>query len=258
MKVNNIEAKQFVKSSCSCPSWPALTWRQGSTIHQNVANHKPNNEAYRICSNTAMVASDFAYLLLGCIKSVTLTHLTNRLMDYGQRQNITYFAAISLFRSRLLSRGTKIILYKALIRPVVSYGAEAWTLTKKEEQAVLIFERKIFRRICGPKYENGEWKSRTNRELEEMSKGENIVKWIKGQSVRWLGHLERMEEDRMPKKIFTQELEGTRRRGRPRKRWKEEVERDLQVMEVRRWRELVADRKKWKDIVRQAKAHSGL
>jgi len=40
--------------------------------------------------------------------------------------------------------------------------------------------RKIFRRICGAKYENGEWKSRTNRELEEMSKGENIVKWIKG------------------------------------------------------------------------------
>jgi len=40
----------------------------------------------------------------------------------------------------------------------VTYGAEAWTLKKKEEQAVLIFERKIFRRIYGPKYENGEWK----------------------------------------------------------------------------------------------------
>jgi glutamine cyclotransferase len=61
----------------------------------------------------------------------------------------------------------------------VSYGAEAWTLTKKEEQALLIFERKIFRRIYGHKYENEEWKSRTNREQEEMSKGENIVKWIK-------------------------------------------------------------------------------
>ena len=66
-----------------------------------------------------------------------------------------------------------------------------------------------------------------------------------------------MEEDRMPKNIFTHELEGTRRRGRLRKGWKEEVERD-QVLGVRRWRELVADRKKWKDIVRQAKAHSGL
>jgi hypothetical protein len=47
----------------------------------------------------------------------------------------------------------------------------------------------------------------------------------------------------MPNKIFTQELEGTRRRGRPRKRWKEEVERDLQVLGVRRWKELVTDRK---------------
>ena len=64
--------------------------------------------------------------------------------------------------------------------------------------------------------------------------------------------------DRMSKTIFTQELEGTRRRGRPRKRWKDEVETDLQVLGVRRWRELVADRKKRKDIVRQAKAHSGL
>ena len=52
------------------------------------------------------------------------------------------------------------------------------------------------------------------------------------------------ENGRMPKKIFTQELEGTRRSGRPRKRWKEEVERRLQVMRMRRWRKLVTDRKK--------------
>jgi len=65
-----------------------------------------------------------------------------------------------------------------------------------------------------------------------------------------------MEEDMKPKKTFIQELEGTRRRGRQRKRWKEEVERDLQVLGVRRWRELVGDMKKWKDIVRQAKAYS--
>jgi hypothetical protein len=82
-----------------------------------------------------------------------------------------------------------------------------WTLTKKEEQVLLIFERKIFRRIYGPKYEKRKMKSWTNRELEEMSKGENIVKWIKkkGQRISWLGHLEGMEEDRMPKNIFTQE-----------------------------------------------------
>jgi len=47
-----------------------------------------------------------------------------------------------------------------------------------------------------------QWKSRKKRELEEMSKGENIVEWIKEQRIIWLGHLERMEGDRMPK-IFS-------------------------------------------------------
>ena len=90
----------------------------------------------------------------------------------------------------------------------MSCGAEAWTLTKKEEQAVLIFGRKIFRRIYGAKYGNGEWKSGTNRELEEMSKGENIVKWIKGQRIRWLGHLERMERIGCTKRSSLKNWEG--------------------------------------------------
>jgi hypothetical protein len=62
-----------------------------------------------------------------------------------------------------------------LIRPVETYVAETWTMTKKEEQALLVFERKIFRRINGSKYEDGEGKRRTNRELEELRKGENIA-----------------------------------------------------------------------------------
>jgi len=51
---------------------------------------------------------------------------------------------------------------KTLIRSVVIYGVETWMMTKKEEQAVLIFERKIFKRMYGPEYEDGEWKSRMN------------------------------------------------------------------------------------------------
>ena len=139
--------------------------------------------------------------------------------------NRTYFAAISPFRNRLLSRATKIRLYKTLIRPVVTYGAETWTMTKKEAQALLIFERKIFRRICGPKHEDGEWKSRTNRELEEVNKGENIVKWIKRQRISWLSHLERMEEDRMPKRSSLKNWEGRDEEEDPgkdgEKKWKE-------------------------------------
>ena len=59
---------------------------------------------------------------------------------------------------------------------------------------LLLRNSPLFRRICGPKYVDGERKSRMNRELEELSKKENIVKSIKGQRISWLGHLERMEE----------------------------------------------------------------
>jgi hypothetical protein len=71
------------------------------------------------------------------------------------------------------------------------------------------------------------------------------------------GHLERMEENRMPKMIFSQELEGPRRRGRPRKRWKEEVERDLHVPGVRRRKELATERKNGAILFERPKPTAG-
>ena len=83
--------------------------------------------------------------------------------------------------------------------------------------------------------------SRTRRD-EQRRKYSKMDKMAKDKLVR--SPRENGGGQDAPKKIFTQELEGTRRRGKPRKRWKEEKERDLQVLGVRRWRELVAERKK--------------
>jgi hypothetical protein len=81
-------------------------------------------------------------------------------------------------------------------------------MKKEEGQAPLIFERKIFRRMHGPNYEIGEWKSRTNRELQEMNGGENIAKWIKGQRISWLGHLERRRRTGCPKRSSLKNWKG--------------------------------------------------
>ena len=66
------------------------------------------------------------------------------------------------------------------------------------QTCLLQFDFLVYRAIFNTTMAN----KATNRELEEMSKGENIVKLIKGQRISWLGHLERMEEDRMPKKFL--------------------------------------------------------
>jgi hypothetical protein len=112
-----------------------------------------------------------------------------RIQTYNNAMEIFVILRHLILKVYRMIKNINTYMYVYIYMPVVSYGAETWTMTKKEQQAVLVFERKIFRKIYGRKYEHGEWRTRTNRELEEMSKGENIVRWIKRQRISWLGHL---------------------------------------------------------------------
>jgi hypothetical protein len=105
-----------------------------------------------------------------------------------------------------------------LIRPVVTYGSETWTLTKADENLLRIFERKILRKIYGPIQEGDTWRIRSNEELNRYINGEDIVKFIKVQRRRLLGHVKRMEVGAMPRKMMEGRLFIGRRKGRARLR----------------------------------------
>jgi hypothetical protein len=112
-----------------------------------------------------------------------------------------------------------------------------------------MFERKIIRRIYGLVMENNVWRMRYNEELNTLLKVEDIVRFIKSQRIRWLGHVERMEDNAVPKRML---------KGRPRMRWLDYVESDLKKMEVKEWKEKMRDREQWRLVVEEAKAHPGL
>jgi hypothetical protein len=69
-----------------------------------------------------------------------------------------------------------------------------------------MFEEKIIRRIYGPVKENNVWRIRYNEELNTFLKREDIVRSIKSQRIRWLGHVERMEDNAMPKRMLKARL----------------------------------------------------
>jgi hypothetical protein len=157
--------------------------------------------------------------------------------------NRCHYAYGKLMKSRALNRSSKLNIYKSLIRPVVTYGCEAWTLTNQDEQNLRIFERRIMRKIFDPvQNEDGSWRIRMNYELSELVKNADIVRFIKSRRMAWLGHMMQMDVKRTPKRILEWKPIGRRIRGRPRKRWIEDIEDDIQIMGIRGWRKLCKER----------------
>jgi hypothetical protein len=112
----------------------------------------------------------------------------------------------------------------SVIRPVVTYASETWTLTEKDEMRLPIFERQILRKIFGPiqigKYI---WRIRNNSELDQVINRADIVRFIKAQMSKWFGHIQRMDTSRIAKRIFQLKPIGRRSLGRPRLRWLDDV-----------------------------------
>jgi hypothetical protein len=94
--------------------------------------------------------------------------------------------------------------------------------------------------------------------LNEIIENADIVRFIKSRGTAWLGHVMRMDGIRIHRKILERKPMGRRIRGRPRKRWIEDIEEDIQILGIRGWRKLSKERTEWKKITEKAKTHSGL
>jgi hypothetical protein len=62
---------------------------------------------------------------------------------------------------------------------VATYASDTWTLTKADERALGLFERKILRSIFGSVQDKGQWKRRHNFELYKIYDESDLVKYVK-------------------------------------------------------------------------------
>ena len=87
--------------------------------------------------------------------------------------NRCFYGLIRYLRSKLLNKETKLRIYKTIIRPVLLYGSEIWSLIRSDENLLLTFERKVLRTIFGVKLDNGQHIRRYNFELERIKSTRN-------------------------------------------------------------------------------------
>jgi hypothetical protein len=73
-----------------------------------------------------------------------------------------------------------------------------------------------------------------------------------------MGHVEKMEDNTVPKRMLKGRLYSKRRKGRPRMRWLDNFESDFRKMKTKGWKENMRTREEWSLVIEEAKAHTGL
>ena len=143
------------------------------------------------------------------------------------------FTKCDFTKQRLVAKYSELKLYRTVIRPIITYASETWALKETTIQKLLVFERKILRRIFGSTKENQIWRIKTNEELDKLIKHKNIINYIKAQRLSWISHVQRMSDTRTVKKIFNWKPLTKRSQGRPKYRWEDNIKQDTCQMNIR-------------------------
>jgi hypothetical protein len=116
---------------------------------------------------------------------------------------------------------------------------------------------RVPKRIFGPKRDEirGEWRKLHNEELNDLYSSPSIFRVIKSRRMRCKGQVARMGESKGVYKVLVGRPEGMRPLGRPRHRWKDNINMDLQEVrcEGMDWIYLADDRDRWRALLNSAK-----
>jgi hypothetical protein len=145
-----------------------------------------------------------------------------------------------------IPRKLKCKIYKTVIRPVLMYGAECWTITKASEALLKRTEMRMLRCILQISLKD---KIR-NEEILKRCGVTVISEKVQEARLKWFGHILRRDEDEPCRLAWNLYIEGDRSRGRPRQRWSDNIRKDLKEKELN-VRD-VMDRVKWRHATKAA------
>ncbi len=156
-----------------------------------------------------------------------------------------------VFQDRDLSIKTKRLIYSACVLSSLLYGAECWPILRKDERRLDVFHHRCLRSILGV--------SRWNQQLKHITNADLRLRWgdpgevsdvVRKRRLQWLGHVARMNDDRLPKQLLFGWFHQRRPAHGPRFRWKDRITADLKKLGVEAWYQNAQDRTRWKQVSR--------
>lgn len=206
-----------------------------------------NNNKIKL--NNKVIEEVDSYIYLG--QRISLTK-SNQEEEINRRIKLGWAAFSNwkeAFRSKM-DQNLKTKLFNQNILPVLTYGAETWTLTKKNKEKLSKAQRAMERSMMGISLRD----RKTNEWIRSITKVEDVVEKILKQKWRWAGHVARLEDDRWTKMVVQWRPRlGKRTRGRPPMRWTDDIKRVANY----NWVQKAQNRQEW-HLLGEAYIQNGL
>ncbi|KAL0197530.1 hypothetical protein M9458_006070, partial [Cirrhinus mrigala] len=221
----------------------AISLKKTNILAQDVST----TPAITIGDHTLEVVENFTYLGSTICSNLSLdTELNIRI---GKAATAMARLVKRVWDNTLLTLKTKLKVYQVCVLSTLLYGSEAWTLYSRQEQRLNAFHMRCLRRLLSITWQD----HITNRAILSQAAMPSMFTILTQRRLRWLGHLCRMDDGRIPKDVLYGELAtGTRPTGRPILRYKDACKRDLKAcgicpadLEV-----VASDRENWRSTVK--------
>ena len=136
-------------------------------------------------------------------------------------------------------------VYRCCVRSAILYGSETWCLKENEKAILRRTERAMVKAMCGQKVVD---RKTTEEQMDMLGLKETTDRLATANGVRWYGHVLRRDDDSVLRVALNLEVSGKRKRGRPKKTWRKQVEEETEKIGLKKKDALRQD--KWRDRVR--------
>lgn len=189
------------------------------------------------------IVNQFTYLGSTATNNLSLdTEIDKRI---GKAASTLSQLSKKVWENRQLTTNTKMVVYKACVISTLLYGSESWTTYAYQERKLHVFHLRCLRRVLGITWQD----KVTNNQVLDRAGIPSMYTLLHQRRLRWLGHVRRMEDGRIPKDLLYGELAtGHRDKGRPKLRYKDVCKRDMKAFEIdtANWESLADDRSVWR------------
>ena len=222
----------------------ALTVSFGKTKCMVISDDPPPTGCLTLADGDIEIVNEFTYLGSCITNDGQLSVEVSSRLAKASRSFDALRSAV--FGNRHISVRTKTHVYSAVVLSTLLYGCESWAVKATDTRRLSVFHNRCARFILDVS-KSEQWNEHlSNAVTLERAGLRSVVEMLRTRRLRWLGHVGRMSDDRIPKCVLFGELQKTRPRHGPRKRWRDNIVIDLEERHINDWYSLAEDRRAWR------------